>query len=289
MIMKQTNLILILITLLLGVLPSNGSNKISFQSEDGLEITADLYLTTNTEAPFIILFHQAGWSRGEYMDIAPKLNAMGYNCMAVDQRSGGMVNNIINETAQKAKNAALVANYPDALPDMYAAINFVKDNYSPNQLILWGSSYSSALVLKIVGDHPDIANAALSFAPGEYFSKYGQPEDWITQSAKNIKIPVFITSAKNEYDYWKGIFECIPTDSKQSFLPQTEGNHGSRALWEKFDDHEDYWIAVRKFLNSISKISQYHHKRKERPITFSLNAIGLSLCQMIQLMESIRI
>jgi len=226
--------------LFLGTSSAKAIEFISFNSKDGLKVTADLYLTDNPLNPFIILFHQAGWSRGEYTEIAPKLNALGYNCMAVDQRSGEKVNNIINETARRATEKSLSSNYPDALPDMLAAIEYVKANFKMKKLILWGSSYSSALVLKIAGDYPDIADATLSFAPGEYFERFGQPEDWITQSAKNIKIPVFITSAKNEHVYWKNIFDAIPTTTKQSFIPTTEGNHGSRALWEQFEDHQAY-------------------------------------------------
>ena len=36
---------------------------ITFKSDDGLTITADLYLEHETKAPFIILYHQAGYSR----------------------------------------------------------------------------------------------------------------------------------------------------------------------------------------------------------------------------------
>jgi len=237
--------------LFLRITSAQAVETISFKSKDGLKVTANIYLTDSTNVPFIILFHQAGWSRGEYVEIAPKLNAMGYNCMAVDQRSGEKVNDVINQTAKRAIENGLSTNYPDALPDMLAAIDYVKANYKMKKLILWGSSYSSALVLKIAGDHPNIADATLSFAPGEYFKRFGQPEDWITQSAKNIKIPVFITSAKKEHVYWKSIFEAIPTTSKQCFLPTTEGNHGSRALWEQFEDHEAYWSAVRDFLKNI--------------------------------------
>ncbi|MCU4174167.1 alpha/beta hydrolase [Carboxylicivirga sp. N1Y90] len=227
------------------------SQTIQFSSKDGLKVTADLYLTSNDDAPFIILFHQAGWSRGEYLEIAPRLNELGYNCMAVDQRSGKTVNEVENETAKRAAEKSLAQDYPDALPDMYAAIAYVKENYKYKKLILWGSSYSSALVLKIAGDKPGIADATLSFAPGEYFTRYGKSDDWITQSAKNIKAPVFITSAKDEHAYWKGIFEVIPSENKQSFLPETKGNHGSRALWKQFDDSVDYWKAVEAFLESL--------------------------------------
>ena len=46
-----------------------GKEKVSFIAEDGIEITADKYLA-NEEYPYILLFHQAGSSRGEFNGIA---------------------------------------------------------------------------------------------------------------------------------------------------------------------------------------------------------------------------
>ncbi len=94
---------------------------INFKASDGVNVTADLYMPHETSAPFIILYHQAGYSRGEYLSIAPQLNAMGFNCMAVDQRSGDKVNGIINETHKGAVAANLPTEYLDAIPDMEAA------------------------------------------------------------------------------------------------------------------------------------------------------------------------
>lgn len=220
-----------------------------FPSADGLAVSADLYLAhDDPETPFIVLFHQAGWSRGEYREIAPRLNELGFNCMAVDQRSGGQVNGVRNETAARAVQAGKPGNYPDALPDMLAAIHWARTEHAQGKLLIWGSSYSSALALKIAGDEPELVDGVLAFAPGEYFQRLGQPADWITQSAKHIEVPVFVTSAKKEKSAWWPIYEAIPGESKVFFLPETEGNHGSRALWEQFDDSPQYWQAVTAFL-----------------------------------------
>ncbi|TAJ11696.1 alpha/beta hydrolase [Marinilabiliaceae bacterium JC017] len=249
---KTVFLVLIFISSL--SLKAESTETVRFASEDGLQVTADLYLAHPVDqAPFIILFHQAGWSRGEYLEIAPRLNKMGFNCMAVDQRSGGQVNNVVNETAKRAKEQGLAANYPDALPDMLSAIAYVKKTYSPETLLLWGSSYSSALVLKVAGDRPGIADGVLAFAPGEYFVKQGMPDNWITTSAGHIEVPVFITSAREEKNHWKGIFKAIPGNKKFSFLPKTDGNHGSRALWSQFEDAGDYWEAVERFLKRFQE------------------------------------
>lgn len=241
-------------------LPGSASKpeKISFPSTDGLEITADLYAPhPGGSTPFIVLFHQAGWSRGEYVQIAPRLNKMGFNCMAVDQRSGGRVNGVENETAEKAAAAELGTSYIDARPDLVAALQYARKTRAEGQLIAWGSSYSSALVLQIAGEQPELMDALLSFAPGEYFGKLGKGDTWITESAKNIQAPVFITSARQEKGQWQKIYEAIPSKSKASYLPPTAGNHGSRALWKQFDDSAGYWEAVTAFLEQFSRSAEH--------------------------------
>lgn len=245
------SVILISYILIFEAVTSGLSETIKFKATDGLEVTGELYMSHEKTAPFILLFHQAGWSRGEYMEIAPKLNKMGFNCLAVDLRSGGAVNGIKNLTNQNAKDAGKGTSYIDAIADMLGAINYVKENYAQGKLIIWGSSYSSALALKLAGDHNDIIDAVLAFAPGEYFSNQGKSKTYITTGAKNITQPVFITSAKNEKDKWWGIYQAIPAGNKTYYLPQTTGNHGSRALWEKFPDNSGYWEAVTKFLDSL--------------------------------------
>ena len=145
--------------------------KITFPSGDGLLITADVYIqNTDEQTPFIVLFHQASWSRGEYLETAPRLNTLGFNCMAIDQRSGGAIKGVANETKQRASSAGLGTSFVDAIPDMLAAIAYAKANYADGSLIGMGSSYSSALILKLAGDDPSLVNGVASFSPGEYFS-----------------------------------------------------------------------------------------------------------------------
>ena len=227
------------------------AETITFPSNDGLLITADLYIAHEKAAPFILLFHQAGFSRGEYLDIAPVLNDLGFNAMAIDQRSGKEVNGIINETARKAWEKNIRDTYLDALPDLLAALGYVKEHLAEGKIILWGSSYSASLVLKIAGDFPQKVTGILAFSPGEYFERLGESANFISESARNIKIPVFITSARKEKNRWWSIFEIIPSEKKEFFLPSSEGIHGSRALWESTKEHEEYWTAVKKFLQKF--------------------------------------
>lgn len=241
----------ILLSLIFTEVPNSVEETIYFKSKDGIDIAANLYMAHEKDAPFIVLFHQAGWSRGEYNEIAPKLNSLGYNCMSVDLRSGGSVNDVKNITNQNAIKGMKETNYVDAIQDMQAAIAYSRENFAQGKLILWGSSYSSALALKLAGDMANDIDGALAFSPGEYFVSQGKPRDFIASSASNITDPVFITSARNEKNSWWGIYVSISSDKKEYFLPETSGNHGARALWQKFSDSAQYWDAVKKFLKSI--------------------------------------
>ena len=165
---------IILLFISLGAL-AQGNKTISFKSDDGVVITADLYMMHDKTKPFIVLFHQANWSRGEYLEIAPELNQLGYNCMAVDLRSGGSVNNVNNQTMQSAMSAMKETKYVNSIPDIAAAIQYADEYYAEGKLIIWGSSYSSSLVLHYAGSNPGNVDAVLSFSPGEYFRSQGKP------------------------------------------------------------------------------------------------------------------
>lgn len=235
--------------------------RISFPSEDGLACTADLYLAKEDRTtPFIVLFHQATYSRGEYRDIAPRLNQLGFNCMAVDARSGSRVKGVQNETALAARAAGKpAAKYLDALPDLRAALRYAREHHAGGKLIAWGSSYSSSLCLFIAGAHPDLVDGVLAFSPGEFFTPE-KPRTWIAEAAARISnIPVFITSGPSEGGQWEAIFEAIPSPGKRSYLPkEVAGLHGSSVLWSDLGNAEfsipnplapGYWTAVETFLS----------------------------------------
>lgn len=220
---------------------------ITFKANDGTSVTADLYMAHKADAPFIILYHQAGYSRGEYRSIAPQLNAMGFNCLAVDQRSGDKVNGVINETHKGAVASKLPTEYLDAIPDMEAAYLYVKYSIKPDKIILWGSSYSAAILFYLGSVHHKNLSGILCFAPGNYF-KINNKE--LKTFAARITCPVFVTSAKSEFKNWNSIYDQIRSD-KSYFLPESEGKHGSKALWSDNPSHQEYWAAVTKFLKTL--------------------------------------
>lgn len=228
-----------------------GFQSVDFPTSNGIEARADLYGDASSGAPLIVLFHQAGWSRGEYREIAPKLVEKGYRVMAVDQRSGRGVNGVPNVTSKRAAKKKLPSGYLDAYPDLVAALDYAKTTLNAAQVIVWGSSYSASLAIRLAAEHPERVRALLSFSPGEYF-KREEGRSYIETHAKFVKQPMFVTSAKKERDLVKPIFDAAPAEKKILFTPASAGQHGSRALWSKWSDSDVYWTAVNGFLDTYA-------------------------------------
>ena len=222
---------------------------VKFNASDGVIITADLYKTLDDDAPLIILYHQARYSRGEYRSIAPKLNKLGFNCLAIDQRSGNEVNGVINETNREAVKLKKGTEYVDAIPDVEAAITFAKDVLQAKKVIIWGSSYSAALVFYLGGKYAGKIDGIIAFSPGRYFKIDSKGID---HYSVKVTCPVFITSTKSEHKQWEGIYNTLKSE-KEYYLPENEGIHGSRALWSINEGHEGYWEAVEEFIVKLKK------------------------------------
>jgi dienelactone hydrolase len=231
-----------------GPLAAQAPRTIVFPAADSLPITADLYAPLPPTAPFIVLFHQAEASRGEYREIAPRLVAMGFNCMAVDQRAGDATNGVPNETAKRAQAEGRPASMLDARQDIEAALRYAREHYAKGPLIAWGSSYSASLVLVVAGQRKGLADGVVAFSPGEYFPVSPGGPRLVRAAARAVTVPVFITAARSEDD-WRPIFAALPHGLRRSYVPESEGRHGSKALWKDAPGQEGYWQALRGFLN----------------------------------------
>lgn len=223
-------------------------STISFKSKDGIKITADIYMAHPKQAPLIVLCHRSGWSRGEYLEIAPWLNSLGFNCLAIDQRAGGKINMVTNETLIEAAKKGRDTGYPDAEQDIIAALEYAKKHYAKGRCILWGSSYSASLSFVIAASNPGLTDGIVTFSPGEYFSEYGKPADYVQSHAASLKVPVFIAAMSTELFGAKQLFDAVPAETKRLFVPENGGRHGSESLWKANTLHEQYRSAVEEFL-----------------------------------------
>ncbi len=233
----------------LTVVAAQKAKKITFPSKDGLQITAEVLRATSTTAPWLVLCHQARWSRGEYRETMPWFADLGYNCIAVDLRSGGEVNGVVNETHQRAVAKGLGTTYVDAQQDMEAAIEYVRRQFRAQQVILVGSSYSAALALVVAAQHPRQVDGVIAFSPGEYFVRLGKSENFIAQHLAAVQCPVLITCAASERHFCEHFQQAVRSGQNvRFFVPPNDGAHGSRALWKQFSQSRAYREVVREFL-----------------------------------------
>lgn len=225
-------------------LESNSISKvktITFYAKDSVLITADTYFLKNVP-PTVLLCHQAGFSRGEYINTAKKLNALGFSCMAIDQRSGNKVNGIINKTAIDANSKRLNVGYKGAKQDIDAAIDYLYASNGNQPIILVGSSYSASLALWIASENKKV-KAVAAFSPGEYLKNLN-----LAETIKTLSKPTFVTSSKREIAPIEKLMRFVNQSFVTQFKPQVKGIHGSRALWKSTEGHENYWNAFKKFM-----------------------------------------
>lgn len=218
--------------------------KLTFPSLDGLTITADWY-PVSSNFPVILLCHQNQFSRGEYIETALRLNKLGFNCLALDQRVGGEINGVKNETAEAALLKKIKPTYKDVEQDIIAAVNYLFEKYNRPVTIL-GSSYSASLALKIAAENSKVSSVIV-FSPGEYF----EDKKYISNHLQSFNKPLFATSSLAEADNLTDLLKDINSRLKIQYIPSSKGNHGSKVLWSESQYNHEYWIALISFLNRI--------------------------------------
>jgi hypothetical protein len=227
--------------------PPLPARTLQIPSAGGISVTADEYPLDADDAPILLLCHRAGWSRGEYHPLVAWFNALGFHVVAIDQRSGGEVNGVGNQTRERALALGLDTDFLAAQADIEAALGWLAEHRPGRRRVLMGSSYSSALALRIAGENRSELDAVVAFAPGEYFPE----RDYVSAVAAAIRIPTFITSARAEQDNWRRFADLVPAAHLHAFLPQSDGLHGAQALWQSTPSHREYREALQAFLHAL--------------------------------------
>ena len=232
------------------VKPAWAPTPVQLKAADGVTVFGRYYDIPRPKA-LILLFHQAGSSKDEYATIAPRLNTVGYNALAIDQRSGGDLFGR-NETAANAPHKpgeSEDAGYPAAEADLKAALAWGVKQKLP--VILWGSSYSAALVFDVAAQNPGKVKALLAFSPGEYMPD----KHFVGRAASALTIPVFVDSAANpaEIEAARTIAKAVPGGRATQYVPVV-GVHGSSTLIERKNPggSDDHWSAVYAFLRKVA-------------------------------------
>ncbi|MEO1136922.1 MAG: alpha/beta fold hydrolase [Pseudomonadota bacterium] len=144
---------------------TQGETEISGRTADGVDYFGTLYFGgLPTEAPLIHLFHQGGSNgRGEYAPLTGWLNENGYRAIAWDLRSGGDLFGENNRTVDSLGDA------DDGFCAAYAEVEDIaklSSSLAGNApVIVWGSSYSGALVFQAAAKYSEKIDAVIAFSP----------------------------------------------------------------------------------------------------------------------------
>jgi dienelactone hydrolase len=255
--MKRTAMALVMLAsgmMIASIAPlAHAQEPVQFKTSDGVTIYANYYPAKASPQPMILLFHQAHSNRYEYSSIAPRLEALGFSCLATDQRFGGTMFGEDNETdAHMSKAAAQSHSVAGFESDLEAALAWAHAKDPQRKVILWGSSYSASLVFVIAARHPAEVAGVLAFSPGEYFPNPTLIED----AAKQVHVPVFITS-ENSADAVANatkIFDVVASSHKVHYSARY-AVHGSSTLLADRDPKGAAvtWQVVMKFLTQFEK------------------------------------
>jgi len=247
------------------------SERLTFTAEDGLTITADLYLANDDNAPYIILFHGQNSNRGEFYHIAPRLAELGFNCLAVDLRAGartypvnprtGSVFRVDNLT-QAAGTYNANMHYEAVWPDVKAALLYTKDVLEAESIIVWGVAYSATLSIVLGSEFSNYISGIMLFSLysvspyNEWFNFLEFNDRKIEDYAADIKCPVFIVTDEDTRVESMEILDRISSDDKVYFDVVTYRDWKGpqdRPRWEIVLDDADnpLWDDVIQFLNSL--------------------------------------
>ena len=222
--------------------------ELNIFAQDGIQVFGEMYESQNSES-IILLFHQAGSNaKAEYGGhIIPRLVAEGYSVIAVDQRKGGSSLGGVNRTAQQVNESEL--SYCDAFPDLEATLAFAKKNYK-QKIVIWGSSYSAALVFQLAAKYPSDIQGVLAFSAA---SGGAMGDCTPNQFIKDVTVPAIafrpareasIESVGNQMAY----FKSYGIDTYVS----EEGVHGSSMLNpDRAGGVEETWKPVLSFLEKL--------------------------------------
>jgi dienelactone hydrolase len=201
--------------------------------------------TGDKAKPIVLLFHMGSSNAGEYAPISRKLVALGYNTLAIDQRSGatqfGRANATVTALGRGTRQLA-------ALPDLQAALDWTRASGHTGKIVVCGSSYSAALVFLLAAKNPGKIDALMAFSPAEYLGGTTTVRD---AAAKLKDVAVFVTSAsdREEVAAARAIVAAVPGTAKTHLVPK-KAPHGASALRADANPsgQAEIWTAVARFL-----------------------------------------
>jgi alpha-beta hydrolase superfamily lysophospholipase len=240
-------MVCVAIAILAGWPPRGTAQEVvTLSTSDGSTAFGTWHRAAAAPSAIIVAFHQGGASGlGEYAPILPRLTGEGYDVLVVDLRAGGDRFGGRNRTVEARGGEA---GYCDAAPDVEAAFRHAVQDRRGLPVVLWGSSFSAALVLRLSAEVPAGLAAVLAFSPASGGPMEGCRGEDVSE---RIQAPVLVLRPRSEME--------IPSVAAQAERFRAQGHrtftadpgaHGSSTLVEDRvgASVEETWDAVLEFL-----------------------------------------
>ncbi len=213
-------------------MPKNSAprhSEITTQAEDGVTVFATTYFANLPDtAPLVLLFHQGGSNaRAEYAPLIPWLLENEFRVIAWDLRAGGDIFGLANRTAD-AMLPEEASSYCEGYGDMKAALAASLPFAASGEAIIWGSSYSGALVVHLAADNPQVVSAVVSASPAS-----GSPMAACLARARlgDLKSPTLVLRPASEMERESAKMQKALFDNANvPVLIFEDGVHGSSML-----------------------------------------------------------
>lgn len=214
--------------------PPRSHGTLLARASDGVEVHGYIRPGSGaaTNHPTVLLFHQGGSNaRGEYGPIQNWLAFEGITSIAWDTRSGGSLYGSENLTV-KGLPGSEPASYCDALPDLLAAIDEAERNgWGQNGFVLWGSSYTGALIFHAAAERPDFIRGVIAFSPAS-----GEPlQDCLAMArAPELETEMLVFQPPDEMTRETAANQRLALEALgASYVIVEDGIHGSSMLLDE--------------------------------------------------------
>lgn len=220
---------------------------ISFSTSDGIKIAATLYKAQNPNGVSVILLHMRAKSRGDWTDFAAKLNAAGFDALAIDFRGHG-------ESGGPRVDQFSDQDYQNLKLDVAAAEQYLKSKEPDKKLVIAGASIGANTALNYVAQRPMIPSGAAKLqsdnlralvllSPG--LNYMGIKTD---ETSKRIHIPVFLATSANDTQSYDGLETWKANIKNLELVTFTDAGHGTNM----FGSHPE---LADKIINWLKKIT----------------------------------
>jgi len=249
--MKKLILILAVITVLMTALSVEAATSrktksaqktvpVSFLTPDGFQLKGDFFPATPA-APVVLLLHQLGMNRSEFIGLAKALQASGINALAYDARGHG--ESVLKDGKKVTYETFTDKDFENTTVDMDTAIRFLRDTKkisAKSPIGIVGASIQSSTGLIYASEHPDV-RAVVLLSPGLDYHGI----DTKGPMALYGNRPVFIAASINDSASYKAVkeLEAIAKGAKKKEI-LSDGGHGA-AMFRKdpgLQDRVALWL-----------------------------------------------